>query len=169
MVLLNSCWSPCIWSDNLKTACTAIAYYTGAMSIVLITFIVFNMLGGDSSQLYNPLFEADVRFSMQVWGWLLIFYFFQMIGSAVMLVYGIHRLIRGFMVPWLISFGIAILFQLVFGLWLIGGYYIYLDAVFYAFIIWCWMAYNAYLWLVVFSQYKEIEKMQSPNIELLWP
>ncbi|KAG5894427.1 hypothetical protein JTB14_019797 [Gonioctena quinquepunctata] len=167
MVMLNSCWSPCIWS--LKTACNAIAFYTGATSIVLTTFVVFDMLGGDSTQLYNPLFEADVRLSMQVIGWLLIFYFFTMIGSAVMLVYGIRSLIRGFMVPWMATFGIAVLFQLVFGLWLIGGYYIYLETVFYAFVIWCWMAYNAYLWLVVLSMYKEIEKMQSPNIELLWP
>ncbi|KAJ8923498.1 hypothetical protein NQ315_010076 [Exocentrus adspersus] len=169
MVLLTSCWSPCIWTDKLKTACVAIAYYTVAMSIVLMTFIIFDMTGGDSTQLYNPLFEADVRLSMQVIGALLIIYFIGLIATAVWLVVGINKYIRGLMVPWMVGFGLAIAFQLVFGLWLLGGYYIYLDAVFYAFIIWCWMAYHIYLWLVVYSQYKVIEEMQSPNIELLWP
>lgn len=61
MVLINACWSPCIWTYNLKTAVKCIAFYTGAISIALMTFICFNMAGGDSTQLYNPLFEADVR------------------------------------------------------------------------------------------------------------
>ncbi|XP_028137473.1 uncharacterized protein LOC114331976 [Diabrotica virgifera virgifera] len=169
MVLVNSCWSPCIWTDNLRSGCNAIAYYTGAMSIVLTTFVIFNMAGGDSTQLYNPLFEADVRLSMQVVGTFIILYFVLLIASAVSLVYGIRQLVRGFMVPWMVGFGFAILFQLVFGMWLIGGYYIYLETVLYATIIWLWMGYNIYLWIVVHSQYKVIKKLQSPNIELLWP
>lgn len=62
MVFLDSCWSPCIWTDNIKTGSKVIAVYTGGMSIVLATFIAYQMDGGDSTQLYNPLFEADVRF-----------------------------------------------------------------------------------------------------------
>nr|CAI5851957.1 unnamed protein product [Callosobruchus analis] len=169
MPLFDSCWSPCIWTNTLKNGCFSIAYYTVTISVVLITFIVFDMTGGDSTQLYNPLFEADIRLSMQVIGGLLILYFLQMIGSSVLLCLGINKLIRGLMVPWMVSFGVAILFQLIFGLWLLGGYYIYLDAVFYTLVIWSWMAYNIYCWLVVYSQYKIIEEMQSPNIELLWP
>ncbi|CAH0562381.1 unnamed protein product [Brassicogethes aeneus] len=169
MVLLDSCWSPCIWTDNLKSGCRAIAFYTVAMSIVLCTFIVFDMCGGDSTQLYNPLFEADVRYSMQVVGSLLIIYFILLSAFAILLCFGLGKMNRGMMLPWLITFGIACLFQLIFGLWLIGGYYIYLDAVLYAFIDWGWMAYNIYCWLVVYSQYQVFTKMQSPNIELLWP
>lgn len=61
-MLLDACWSPCIWTDSLKTGVKCIAFYTVAMSIVLMTFVCFNMDGGDSTQLWNPLFEADVRF-----------------------------------------------------------------------------------------------------------
>lgn len=65
--------------------------------------------------------------AMQVIGGLLIVFFIQMIVSAILLIVGINKFIRGLMVPWLLSFGIAILFQLVFGLWLLGGYYIYVS------------------------------------------
>lgn len=62
MAILNSCWSPCIWNNNIKTASRIIAVYTASFSVVLITFIIYQMCGGDSTQLYNPLFEADIRY-----------------------------------------------------------------------------------------------------------
>ncbi|XP_046817684.1 uncharacterized protein LOC124423683 isoform X2 [Vespa crabro] len=140
MTVLQSCWSPCIWTNNVKTGSKVIAFYTMALSIIFITLICYQMNGGDSTQLYNPLFEADIR-----------------------------GCVRGWLLPWLILWFIICVFLLVFGLWLLGGYYIYLDSVFATLCIWLWMSYNIYCWLVVYSMYKVFEELQSPNIELLWP
>ncbi|CAH0760739.1 unnamed protein product [Diatraea saccharalis] len=167
MPVLESCWSPCIWSSNVKTGSKAVAVYTAAMSIVLITFIAYQMAGGDSTQLWNPLFEADVRGSLQVFGNFFIVVFLLLFTFSILMVIGMNIWMRGLMLPWMITFGIIIVFQLIFGLWLIGGYYIYLDATFAAFIDFLWMSYNIYCWLCVLSQYQIILEMQSPNIEIL--
>ncbi|OXU22008.1 hypothetical protein TSAR_012411 [Trichomalopsis sarcophagae] len=106
---------------------------------------------------------------MKVVGGFFIYYFLLMIAFALTMVYGLRRGVRGFLLPWLAGWFIICLFQLVFGLWLIGGYYIYLDAVFAAFCNWLWMGYNFYCWLVVLSSYKVLLQLQSPKIELLWP
>jgi hypothetical protein len=66
--------------------------------------------------------------AMQTWGGIFIFYFVLLIAFSILLVFGIAKSNRGMMMPWLASMGIAILFQLVFGLWLLGGYYIYVSS-----------------------------------------
>ncbi|XP_012057704.1 PREDICTED: uncharacterized protein LOC105620837 [Atta cephalotes] len=169
MAIVESYWTPCIWSNSVKTGCKAIAFYTVAISIVLITLISYQLAGGDSTQLYNPLFEADVRGSMQVVGGFLIFYLLLLIICALLMVYGVKEGVRGWLLPWLVGWFIVCLFQLAFGLWLLGGYYIYLDSVFATLCNWLWMSYNIYCWLVVLSMYRIFAKLQSPNIELLWP
>ncbi|XP_076280709.1 septate junction component pasiflora 1 isoform X2 [Lasioglossum baleicum] len=169
MAVLESCWSPFVWTNSVKTGCKAIAVYTIAICIILITLVSYQLHGGESSQLYNPLFEADIRESMQIVGGFFILYFIFLIMASLIMIYGVKERIRGWLLPWLILWFIACLFQLVFGLWLVGGYYIYLEATFAAMCLWLWMSYNVYCWLVVLSMYKIFEKLQSPNIELLWP
>ncbi|KAI4496098.1 hypothetical protein M0802_007965 [Mischocyttarus mexicanus] len=169
MTNIKSCWSPCVWTNSIKSGCKVVSYYTVALCIILIILICYQMNGGDSTQLYNPLFEADIRGSLQIVGGTLICYLTLLAASAVMMMYGLYKGVRGFLIPWLCMWFIMISFLCVFGLWLLGGYYIYLESVFAALCIWLWMGYNIYCWLIVYTMYKIFEELQSPNIELLWP
>lgn len=85
------------------------------------------MVGGDSTQLYSPLFETDVRDTMQFWGSLYVTYLLIFIVSSYLIYYGIKIHTRGFLLPWLIQMGIIILFQLLWGIWQLYGYYIYVS------------------------------------------
>lgn len=85
------------------------------------------LCGGESSQLYTPLFETDIRHSMIVYGILFILYFVALCVVSYLIYYGIQIATRGWLLPWLILFGLGIFYQLLFGIWLLYGYYIYVS------------------------------------------
>lgn len=85
------------------------------------------MLGGESTQLYSPLFETDVRDTMQVWGWFYVIYLIILILSSVLIWFGIKIRTRGWLLPWLIQMGVIIIFQFLWGIWQLYGYYIYVS------------------------------------------
>jgi hypothetical protein len=66
---------------------------------------------------------------MQVVGGVLIVYLLLLIVSALLMVHGVREGVRGWLLPWLVGWFIVCAFQLVFGLWLLGGYYIYVSLV----------------------------------------
>uniref|UniRef100_A0A1B6C5B8 Uncharacterized protein n=1 Tax=Clastoptera arizonana TaxID=38151 RepID=A0A1B6C5B8_9HEMI len=169
MVVLKTCWSPCIWNKDVSSGSKCVAVYSIAASVIFITFTAYMMLGGDSTQLYHPLFETDVRYSMQFYGWSYILYFMLLILASVMMIRGIDLMHRGLMLPWLSLVAFVTFLQFLFSIWLLYGYYIYIVIVIPALVNWLWMGYNIYCWLCVFSQYQIIYQMQSPNIELLYP
>ena len=170
MVHLNSCWSPCFWHNNVRDGSIAVSIYTFFCSVFVTTYTAYVMAGGDSSQLWLPFFETSLNDgTLTGAGTFVLFYFVLLALLSVLLTVGLFTDIRGLIIPWLVVMVLAILFQATFGLWLIFGYYIYLEVVFVALCDWLWMSVNIYAWLVVRSHYRNVRLFQSPDIEYLDP
>lgn len=172
---LKSCWSPCFWYGDVKSGSLAVSVYTLAMSICLLIYTINVMTGGDSSQLWLPFFETSLKDSS---GWggpgtaigsggFCVIYFIVLLGASVVLCYGVSRDVRGFMLPWMILMVVAIVFQAMFGLWLVFGYYIYLEVIMAALCDWIWMTFNIYCFFVVRSNYRNVKRKQLPDIEYI--
>lgn len=85
------------------------------------------MVGGDSTQIYSPLFETDIRDTMLIWGAFYVIYLFIFIASSYLVRVAIKIQTRGWLLPWLIQMGLIIIFQLLWGIWQLYGYYIYVS------------------------------------------
>jgi len=172
---LKSCWSPCYWYGDVKSGSVAISVYSYVMSILMIVYTINVMTGGDSSQLWLPFFETSLKDSTGLGGpgttigsgGFVIIYFLFLLLASFLLFYGVRRDVRGFMLPWMILMWVAIVFQATFGLWLIFGYYIYLEVIMAAMCDWIWMAFNAYCFFVVRSHYRNVKRKQLPDIEYI--
>ena len=110
--------------------------------------------------------------TLQGSGGFAIFYFIILMVLGVLLILGVRNDIRGLVIPWVYAMYVIILFQAMFGLWLLFGYYIYLDLVFSALCDFTWMALNYYCILVVKSHLRNLKKEQAPEIaeiyDLAW-
>jgi len=137
-------------------------------SVVIIAYTSYVMLGGDSSQFYLPFFESNQADTMQGAGAFVIAFFVIFIISSLIMVHGVREGFRGFFLPWMICMVLVVLFQAVYGLWILIGYYILWNA-FVAICDWLWMVLNIYCFLCVYSQYQIITEVQSRHIELLFP
>jgi hypothetical protein len=98
-------------------------------------------------------------------GGVAIFFFSVLSLLSALLLIGVRIDIRGLYYPWIVAMYIVILFQAMFGLWLIFGYYIYLEVVFVALCTWIWMALHFYCIEVVRSHLRNVRHFQSPDIE----
>ena len=105
--------------------------------------------------------------TLQGSGGFAIFYFIVFMVMGVLLMLGARHNIRALIMPWIYGMYVIILFQTMFGLWLIFGYYIYLELVFAALCNWAWMAFNIYCALVVKSHLRNLRSEQSPDIAYL--
>ena len=96
-----------------------------------------------------------------------VFYFALLSLLSILLLIGVRTNIRGLFLPWIVAMYIVVLFQAMFGLWLIFGYYIYLEVVFAALCDWVWMGLHIYCIEVVRSHLMNVKSLQSPDIEYL--
>ena len=96
-----------------------------------------------------------------------MFYFALLSLLSILLLIGVRTNIRGLFLPWIVAMYIVVLFQAMFGLWLIFGYYIYLEVVFAALCDWVWMGLHIYCIEVVRSHLTGVKRIQSPDIEYL--
>ena len=93
-----------------------------------------------------------------------IFFLLVLMVLGVLMLLGVRSDIRGIIMPWIYAMYVVILFQAMFGLWLLFGYYIYLELVFSALCDFTWMGFNYYCVLVVKSHLRNLKKEQAPEI-----
>lgn len=172
---LKSCWSPCFWYGDVRSGSLAVSVYTLALSICLIVYTINVMTGGDSSQLWLPFFETSLLDSTGTGGpgtaigagGFTIIYLLLLLVASICLSLAVRRDVRGLMLPWMYLMWVAIVFQGMFGLWLIFGYYIYLEVIMAALCDFVWMTFNIYCFFVVRSHYRNVKHNQTPDIEYL--
>jgi len=108
---LTTCWTPFFWHNNIRDGALAAAAYSALFCLFVLTYTTYVMSGGDSSELWSPFFETNLRSSLTGWGTFTLVYFLLMAAATFLLVMGILRDVRGLMLPWLFMMGLVVLFQ----------------------------------------------------------
>jgi len=162
MVVLNTFWTPCFFYNDIFRAIKPIAFYSVMGSIVSITYTIYVMSGGESSNPYMPYFETDRSLSLFVYGGFAIVFFLAWSGASFLMLQAVKVEIRGWMLPWMIGMFSIIVVQLYFGFHWLFDYYIYLDQIFAMLCLWLWMAYHIYILMAVYSVYQTLMEKQSP-------
>lgn len=142
MVLLKTCWNPCFLTDSFTYGVYAIAIYTGGLSIVFILVIDHMFEGGESYEIWSPLFNTDIRDSMQWWGGFYEAYLLVMILASICIYFAMETQLRGWLLPWLIWMGSFILCQFVCGFWWLYDFDTQLASFTVTFANWSWMGYH---------------------------
>lgn len=158
--------------DNTRQGSHAVAAYCLVMNILSIVFIIYQLCGGESSQFYLPLFEANMggaNKTMLWWGPALILYFVLFVAFTWMMSAGVKRDLRFMMLPWLIYNFAFVLLLLVFGGWLVYTYYSLLYSVMSLILIYLFASLHLYCHVCVHSQYQLIKSNQMPIIEVYYP
>ncbi|CAG0919607.1 unnamed protein product [Notodromas monacha] len=168
MPVMETCWSPWLHYTDIKEASKAVAAYTLAISVIGIVYSVYVMLGGVSSEFFGPLFETDTRNTAKYAGGFLIIFCLIYIGFSILMMFGIAREVRGFILPWMIQTVLSCMSITAFGLWVLCSYYTNLWSVFAFIVIMLCSALHIYCYLCVYSFYREVKKFQKPNIVPLW-
>lgn len=169
MPVIQACWSPCWCYNNVKHGCIAVSIYTIIVSVVVFFYCIWIMSGGQSSDLYSPFFETDIKDSAKYAGGVVMGVCVVFFIAALMLWSGAVRNIRGMFIPWLFLTMFLILFSLAFGIWFIARYYIDPRSILAAIFTWLYTGINIYCLLCVISQYQLLKMYQSPNIVVLYP
>ncbi|XP_017776145.1 PREDICTED: uncharacterized protein LOC108562358 isoform X2 [Nicrophorus vespilloides] len=149
MVSLYPFWIPSLYSYSYISGIKFISFYTIVMSIIFMNFTMYYITRINSRRHYNPLYEVISRPM-----------------SSCYLIMGVNLKIRSLMIPWMVFFGFVVSFQLIILLWQLEFYFMGFHNLTGTLINFIWITKNIHCWIVVYSKFKFIGLIPTPNIEI---
>ncbi|XP_017776144.1 PREDICTED: uncharacterized protein LOC108562358 isoform X1 [Nicrophorus vespilloides] len=166
MVSLYPFWIPSLYSYSYISGIKFISFYTIVMSIIFMNFTMYYITRINSRRHYNPLYEVISRPTLnRIMDRILIFIFLLIVSSCY-LIMGVNLKIRSLMIPWMVFFGFVVSFQLIILLWQLEFYFMGFHNLTGTLINFIWITKNIHCWIVVYSKFKFIGLIPTPNIEI---